>query len=148
MTNYGFDNASIKLFTNYFSNRLQVKKVSDALSETCSLNNGVPQCSVLGPLLFLIYINDMGLSNDMKIQLFADDTTLTLTGDNIKALEEEFKTKFESILTWVKHNLLIINWDKTKIMFLTKKKVILPSNVVIKNNVVEVVKFRVTRCAH
>jgi hypothetical protein len=68
-------------FKSYLSNHEQVVKLGDALSSPQTLTHGVPQGSVLGPLLFLVYVNDLVLScnpDEGKLVLFADDTTLLL----------------------------------------------------------------------
>jgi len=140
LMNYGFDNNAIHLFMDYFKNRMQITKIGDMLSPICDLLNGVPQGSVLGPLLFLIYINDMGLCNELDIELFADDTTITMSDQSLENLITSFKLKIEAILEWVKYNQLIINWSKTKAMFVTRKQVNIPTEICICNEPIEVVK--------
>jgi hypothetical protein len=119
---------------------MQITKIGDMLSPICDLLNGVPQGSVLGPLLFLIYINDMGLCNELDIELFADDTTITMSDQSLENLITSFKLKIEAILEWVKYNQLIINWSKTKAMFVTRKQVNIPTEICICNEPIEVVK--------
>ena len=75
-------------FKNYLTGRSQYVSVSGAESDVCKITCGVPQGSVLGPLLFLLYINDIGYSvRSSPIILFADDTNLFLYGKSIEDLQ-------------------------------------------------------------
>ena len=102
--------------------RKQVTLVEDSLSPPVDMLLGVPQGSVLDPLLFLIFINDLAFNVDLSNYLFADDTTLYCTGNDLESVKSNFKLKLESFLTWVNSNHLFINWSKTKIMILADKK--------------------------
>ncbi|CAF0919549.1 unnamed protein product [Brachionus calyciflorus] len=80
---YSFNESAINLLSNYFLNRKQIVKCNDVLSDPFLISLGVPQGSVLGPLLFLIFINDLQLMIDnVKVKFFADDRTIYFTGAN------------------------------------------------------------------
>ena len=84
---YNFDNSAIILLKNYLNNRLIKVKLDQTLSKSEPLNVGVPQGSILGPLFFIIFINDFDKLNlSSKLVLFADDSTLYLSGNNIETL--------------------------------------------------------------
>ena len=77
---YGVDDTAIKLFRSYLTNRYQYVQIENAKSQLLEINTGVPQGSILGPLLFIIYINDISqFSDKFDLLAYADDTTLTTT---------------------------------------------------------------------
>ena len=86
----------------------------------CDLVLGVPQGSVLSSLLFLIYIDD--LSIELSITLLADDTSISIIGNTMDDVISLFKLRMEIVLNCIKFNQLSVNWSKTKIMFITKKR--------------------------
>ena len=80
---YGIRGAPFELLKSYLNNRFQAVKVNDVMSEFKLINAGVPQGSVLGPILYLIYVNELpNISDQFSTCLFADDTTLIFDSKN------------------------------------------------------------------
>ena len=111
----------IRLLENYLSKRSIRVRVNKELSKRNPLGNvSVPQGSCLGPLLFIIYINDLShLRTNSKKWLFADDTTLVIDGKDINEMKENLQHDLSKITEWLKYNRLIINLSKTHIMHTT-----------------------------
>ena len=139
---YGFDNDALALIENYFRDRQQQVKYRGTSSLFADIKLGVPQGSVLGPLFFLIFINDLPFLLELLCKLFADDTTLYLLGDNLESLISKFKDNLKPMLDWCKFNKLDINWDKTYFMFVTNKRLgkKTPTVIPIDNSQVKVVE--------
>ena len=130
----GFSTPVINWFTSYLSSRTAVTSINNITSCPKPVTVGVPQGSILGPLLFLIYINDLPqcLKNCKSI-LYADDTLIYYTARKKSELQEKINKDLDSLPQWLNNNLLRLNYEKTKFMiFANKKQPILDSIVDIK----------------
>ena len=104
---------------NYLTNRQQCTVANNFVSELKNITCGVPQGSVCGPLLFLLYINDLPKSlNYSKVSLYADDTVIYVTESDIKHAENLLQQDLNSLQTWCNMNKLTINCKKTNIVFM------------------------------
>ena len=120
--NYGIRGIALEWFKSYMSNRYQIVKYNDYESEARKILCGVPQGSILGPLLFLSYINDLPLVSSLFMPiLFADDTNLFGTNAKLDILVNEINVELNKIYTWVRVNKLSLNIEKTNFMLFTSK---------------------------
>ena len=118
---YGVKNSYLKWFQNYLSDRKQGVSYPGGISKLMNIVCGIPQGSILGPLLFLIYVNDLYLSSKLlNCILFADDTNLFLSGKNIKTLFSSMNSELSHITDWLKSNKLSINISKTQYILFMK----------------------------
>lgn len=114
---YGIRGTAHKILQSYLTNRKQYVSLANSLSNTMTVSFGIPQGSILGPLLFLVYINDIfAVPFGGYIQLFADDAVLVYTGNDLPALLVAMQDDLNLLCTWLFNNLLTINADKTKFM--------------------------------
>ena len=114
---YGIRGAELSWFESYLSDRKQFVMINGKNSMLISVLLGVPQGSILGPLLFLLYINDLPLASKLFTLLFADDTTLLASADSVASLNLFVNTEFKKICDFFRTNKLMLHPDKTKILF-------------------------------
>lgn len=116
---YGVSSQSLNWFQSYLSDRKQQTFIDGAQSDFCNITCGIPQGSILGPLLFTIYINDLP-SCDLfsKPRLYADDTTLTTSAEDPWVLEYKMNYDMNLIQSWLSTNKLTLNVKKTKYMLI------------------------------
>lgn len=116
---YGVKGRVLLFLINYLNNRKQKTKVGHSDSDCIDIEIGVPQGSILGPLLFILYINDIVTSVEKcQIRLFADDTLIYIAGSNLTSLLEILNKELDSVSEWLYNNGLKINVSKTKGMVL------------------------------
>lgn len=136
MENIGIRGLPLQLLTDYLKNRKQAVRITDVYSREENIEYGVPQGSVLGPTLFLIYIDDLcrlKMTNAETIA-FADDTAILFYGDSWEDVNNVAQYGFNKINDWLSSNLLTLNFTKTKCMYFSIKnnKQSLSKNVSIK----------------
>ena len=121
---YGVKNQELNWCQSYLSDRKQVVCLDGNKSSEAFMRHGVPQGSILGPLFFILFINDLPLHVSGTIDLYADDTTISASADvnNISSLQSSLKTSFGEIQQWAMANKLPLNESKTKVLTVTGKR--------------------------
>ena len=111
---YGFRGIVNQWFSSYLSNRTQSTEIGSHISSKLNINCGVPQGSVLGPLLFLLYINDIQYcSSKLQFFLFADDTNALYAHKDLKTLELTVNTELHNLYNWLTSNKRSLNIKKS-----------------------------------
>ena len=134
LTALGFSKVSVQWFNAYLTDRLQSVVVNGLTSDPQSICFGVPQGSLIGPLLFIIYINGLpSIVSLCKIQLYADDTLLYASSSSVTDIEFMLSEDLKHIIEWLNDNFLYLNYSKTKIMLTgTHQRLALVDNFTVK----------------
>ena len=123
----GFCGALYDWMCDYLSNRMQYADVNGKLSSIREIEFGVPQGSLLGPRLFSIHVNDLPDSiTNGELVMFADDTTIFCTGDNIERVIDNLNASAKELFQWCNKNQLTVHAGKTEAMILSPKQFIGP----------------------
>ena len=120
---YGVNGGELRWFQDYLHGRKQRVRISSAYSTWSDIRRGIPQGSILGPLLFNLYVQDLPEAvRECKSMQYADDTTLSLVRKNAKDLEHGLTEGAEKVAEWVRKNKLTLNVKKTQLLLLGRKR--------------------------
>ena len=119
---YGLSSSTLILLDSYLTNRKQIVSTCTSVSSLKSVDYGVPQGSILGPLLFSIYINDLPLYITSMCELFADDTTIHASHKDLNILANTLQESINNLLKWTELNHMVLHPQKTKCMLITTRQ--------------------------
>ena len=124
---YKCNDSCLSWFESYLSNRTQrvSESLNNNLSDAADVIYGVPQGSILCPLLFLIFINDLPLyiqSTSISVDLYADDTHFYCSSHDKLVLERNLQASLDCLQRWCHENDMVLNTDKTKVMLITSRQ--------------------------
>ncbi len=113
----------LQWFTSYLTNRQQYVRIDNTESEMLRMTCGVPQGSTLGPLLFLLYVNDIpNCSKKLSFRIFADDTNVFYSGKSFNEIEIVMNQEIKKIHNYCATNKLLIYFKKTNFMIIGSKQ--------------------------
>ena len=140
---YGIRGTQWNWFKNYLENIKQYVCYSDISSVTLPITHGVPQGSILGPLLVILYINDLaGVSEKLFTILFADDTTILIEGTQVNSIITSLNSELAKLTDWLKANKLSINVSKTHYMvFHRSTRKLDKEDILLDNTIIKQVTF-------
>ena len=123
LEHYGIRGLPLHLFQNYLEKRIQFVEINKKSSNLLPINHRVSQGSVLGQLVFLIYINDLTkwLSNFSKIHHFVDDTNILYASNSSKDINKKINWDLKSIAEWLKANKMSLNFGKMELVLFRSK---------------------------
>ncbi len=121
---YKFDMNTLILFYSYLKNRKQSVKINNVFSSFMVLISGVPQGSILGPILFNIFINDLVYFIKSELGNFADDNTISDAAKDIPTLIKNLENESNNAIEWFKSNLMIVNPDKFQAIILNRNSAV------------------------
>ena len=114
---YGLDDRAVLWFISYLSEREFQVSIDNQLSCRSKITTGVPQGSILGPLLFMVHMNDLHLQlNETQIDLYADDATHYVCGEVVAIIERKLNEELQPVARWTADNKMALNATKTKVM--------------------------------
>ena len=124
LEHYGIRGVALKWFKSYLNERQQYVTYNSCKSNALNINCGVPQGSILGPLLFIIYINDLAkVAKNCFMMLFADDSNLFYSGYDIDELTKTINEELKNVLYWLEVNKLSLNVNKTHYIIFSSRNV-------------------------
>ncbi len=140
---YGFCSSALNLMESYLTGRQQFVQMDNTISDISTVKTGVPKGSILGPLLFIIYINDIAQASKIFVFIiYADDTSLTTTLETIlqenMSIENSINNELINIIDWLKLNKLSLNIPKTMFMVFHKaQRIMTPLQIKIEDTIIE-----------
>lgn len=121
---YGIRGLALNWFKSYLTGRKQYVCVNNSCSSSKDITCGIPQGSILGPLLFLLYINDLSnVSEKMNFVLFADDSNLFISGENINNVISTMNIELKKVSNWLNTNKLSLNVHKSNFMMFSQTRI-------------------------
>ena len=135
---YGIRGLSLQLIRSFLTNRYQSVKIKQHVSSAKQISIGVPQGSILAPLLFLLYVNDLpNISPNCSTILFADDTTLSLHDESTSCLELNCNEILNKLYNWTLSNRISVNIDKTFYIPISNRSWIVSPHITLNNQIID-----------
>ena len=137
---FNFSKEAINWFNSYLSNRKQSVRIGKSQSTNRDCNIGVPQGSILGPILFSLYINDLpSICPTVSIQMYADDTVLYTHAENKQLAADRLNEAMVHVSDWLRNSCLHLNTSKTVCMFFSRNSTLPDPDIVVNGNSIQVV---------
>ena len=115
LQSYGPKDIELDCFRNYLTDRKQLVSFGQEISDPCLITSGVPQGSILGPLLFVLFVNDLPIVLErFQIQMYADDTVMHFTASNAQEISSTLTSECAKVKDWLVDNNLLIHQGKTE----------------------------------